>query len=156
MNGRWKAWLFVALIFAAGVLTGVAVMLGHTSAWMRPPSPRQMQHHWIAHLTDRLDLTPDQQAKIEPILATAEQKIHGVHRDELNRMSAIFQETNGQITPLLTPEQQQKFAQMQQEGPSDFPYHHHFGHGPDDHGPPPDGPPTADGTVSAAGVPPDR
>jgi Spy/CpxP family protein refolding chaperone len=74
----------------------------------------------LQHLTQMLNLTSDQQAKIKPILETESQQMEALHsdtsmsrEDRMAKMQSIHQATSSQITPILTSEQQQKWQQMQ-------------------------------------------
>ena len=133
-----KPWLILGLIFAAGLITGAALTVALRSEWMRPPGAVQMQRHWMQYLTTRLDLTPEQQTKIETILSAAGAKLKQVHEDEVGRISGIFRDTDAQITPLLTADQKANFAKMELERQHDFSHHMH--HGWREDGPPPGGP----------------
>src|SRR3954462_5561716 len=78
------------------------------------------QHGWkhgnpMEHLTKKLDLTPDQQTKVQPILDQAKPQMEAIHRDAMQKMKALHDSTMDQIRPLLTPEQQQKLDAMKQE-----------------------------------------
>jgi Spy/CpxP family protein refolding chaperone len=67
----------------------------------------------VERLTEGLNLTPDQQAKIQPIIAQAQPQIAEIHREAMQKMKAVMASTASQIRPLLTPEQQQKFDNNQ-------------------------------------------
>ena len=143
MLSRVKPWLLLALIFGVGMVTGASLAIALRSHFDHPPGGPQIRTHWMMHLTQRLNLTPDQQAKIQPILADAEQQILSVHRDEVGRVAQIIDQTNTQIAGILTPEQQVQLQQLGKEMdmyrdrmfPGDH-SHHHWG-GPDLHGGPP-------------------
>lgn len=123
MNIKLKPWLAMALIFAIGIITGIALSVGLHPHGAHLPGTKQMEHHWLDRMNDRLHLTPDQQSKIEPLLTQAGQQIKDVHKDEIGRISHIFEATDAQISPLLTPDQQAEFAKMQQERQNKF-FHH--------------------------------
>jgi Spy/CpxP family protein refolding chaperone len=86
-----------------------------------PMSPDQR----LQRLTQQLDLTSDQQAKIKPILEQDQQQMQAVHedssvsqQDKWGKMKQIRQSTDEQIKAVLNPEQQQKFAKMtERRGP---------------------------------------
>src|SRR5687768_17680879 len=63
----------------------------------------------VEHLTKSLDLTPDQQAKIQPIFDQAKPQVDAVRQDAMQKIRAIRENTQAQIRPILTPAQQQKF-----------------------------------------------
>jgi len=94
-----------------------------------PMSPDQR----LQMLTKQLNLTSDQQEKIKPILENESQQMQTLRQDSslsqedrMSKMRQIRQSTNDQIKPILTSDQQQKFAEMMS----------HQGHG-GMHGPPP-------------------
>jgi hypothetical protein len=87
-----------------------------------PPSPALKAHHHThnpqqetARLTKKLNLTADQSAKIEPILADRDQKIAALKNDTTispvvmkQQMKAIHQQTRQQLGTVLTPDQLQQ------------------------------------------------
>jgi Spy/CpxP family protein refolding chaperone len=67
----------------------------------------------IQHLTKTLNLTSDQQAKVQPILDQARPQIIAIHKEAMQKTQAVMAGTMSQIRPLLTPEQQTKFDAVQ-------------------------------------------
>ena len=67
----------------------------------------------LERLTEGLDLTPDQQAKIQPILDQTKPQIAAIHEEAMQKMKTVIDSTTSQIRPLLTPEQQKKFDAIQ-------------------------------------------
>jgi Spy/CpxP family protein refolding chaperone len=68
-------------------------------------------HQWgnvLEHMTKTLDLTPEQQAKIRPIIEQAKPQIAAIRQESRQKMKAIRDNIRSQIRPLLTPPQQQK------------------------------------------------
>ena len=73
-------------------------------------------HKWgnsLEHMTKTLDLTPEQQAKIGPILEQAKPQMKAAHQESKEKMKAVRDNVNAQIRPLLTPTQQQKWDKIQ-------------------------------------------
>ena len=66
----------------------------------------------IERMTKALDLTADQQAKIQPILDQAKPQIIAARKESRDKVKSIRENTQAQIRPLLTPPQQQKFDAM--------------------------------------------
>ena len=66
----------------------------------------------MEHLTKDLDLTPDQQAKVQPIVDQAKPQIQAIHQDAMQKTKAVMDNTMAQIRPLLTAEQQQKLDSL--------------------------------------------
>ena len=169
MSSKFKPWLLLGVIFIVGVVTGSALTIGLASRFIHPPGEQQMKLHWMARLTDRLNLTADQQAKIQPILTDAATKIQSLHRDEVERGSQIFKAANDQISDLLTPEQKVGLQKMESERekkfldhmrpwgapPRDGPGGMHR-HGGPDNGvmPPPPPPPAASDEQTTNAAPP--
>jgi Spy/CpxP family protein refolding chaperone len=69
--------------------------------------------HGIERLIEGLNLTPDQQAKVQPIINQAQPQIAAIHREAMQKMKAVVENTASQIRPLLTPEQQKKLDDNQ-------------------------------------------
>ena len=143
-----KPWLVLSLIFLVGALSGAALTFAFAPHGPHPPGDKQMEHRWLDHLTTRLGLTPDQRSKIAPILDAASGQIHSVHRDEVDRVGRIFDETHTKILAVLTPDQQTEFKKIEKERQDDFSRHRRsWGeHGPNggppghENSPPPDQP----------------
>ena len=67
----------------------------------------------MGHLTKALNLSPDQQSKVQPLLDQARPQIIAIHKDAMEKTHAIIDKTMSQIRPVLTPEQQKKFDALQ-------------------------------------------
>jgi hypothetical protein len=70
-------------------------------------------------LSKQLNLSSDQQQQIKPILENESQQMQSLHsdtslsqQDRMGKMQAIRENTNSQIKPILTPDQQAKWQQM--------------------------------------------
>lgn len=64
--------------------------------------------HPFEHMTKELNLTADQQAKVQPILDKAKPQLQAIHQDAMQKAKLVLDSTMDQVRPLLTPEQQQK------------------------------------------------
>jgi Spy/CpxP family protein refolding chaperone len=67
----------------------------------------------LEQLTDGLNLTPEQQAKVQPLIDQAKPQISEIHREAMQKIKAVVTSTASQIRPLLTPEQQKKLDENQ-------------------------------------------
>src|SRR5690242_13537379 len=67
----------------------------------------------MEHLTKSLNLTADQQTKVQPLLDQAKPQIIAIHKDAMQKTQAIMDKTMSQIRPMLTAEQQTKFDALQ-------------------------------------------
>jgi Spy/CpxP family protein refolding chaperone len=125
MSSKLKPWLVLAIIFIAGILTGVSLTIGLGPHFKRPPEQHGSKDHLFDFLTQRLKLTADQQAKVQPITTDAETKLHSLHHEELERGSQIFKAMDDQISVLLTPQQQAELQQVEGEREKMFSGHMH-------------------------------
>jgi len=143
MSPKLKPGLVLAVIFIAGALSGAALTLAlapHVLRHLHPHDPSHMKSDIMAGLTRDLNLTPDQQAKIEPIIGEAARELEEVHHDEVQRVSHIISLANDQMTPILTPDQKAQLDKLKAEGGAGmfFGHPHGFGQpGFHDAGPPP-------------------
>jgi Spy/CpxP family protein refolding chaperone len=67
----------------------------------------------LEQLTEGLNLTPDQKAKVRPIIDQAQPQVAAIHREARQKMTAVIDSTASQIRPLLTPEQQKRLDENQ-------------------------------------------
>ena len=100
-----------------------------------PPSPDQQ----LSHLTQMLNLSSDQQAKIKPILEDQSKEMQALHQDtslsredRFSKMQEIQKNSHAQIREVLNSDRQQKFDTMMKNrmGP------HHGGPGAGGQNPP--------------------
>ncbi|OOG57884.1 hypothetical protein B0E48_06370 [Rhodanobacter sp. C03] len=82
------------------------------------PDPRRQ----TARLSRKLQLTPAQAARIEPILQSRQQQMQQLRadntlapRDRRTKMRSIMQDSNNQLQAVLTDSQKQQYQQMQQQ-----------------------------------------
>jgi len=126
-----KPWLIMALIFGVGMVAGGSLVIAfHPGAPLNPPGEQQIRAHWMMHLTHRLHLTPDQEAKIEPIIADAVNHIQAQHDEEVGKFGQIMDAANEKIALILTPDQQAMLKKMMSERPHEFPGRPHPWEGP--------------------------
>ena len=101
-------------------LTAACVALLATASFGQAPDAASKdgdRHSWrhqkrgnpVEHLTKALDLTPDQQAKIQPIFDQAKPQLKAARQESMQRVKAIREDIQAKIRPILTPAQQQKF-----------------------------------------------
>jgi protein CpxP len=107
--------------------TSLALALSSTLAFAQQtttPAPAAKRHahnpqRETARLTKKLNLTADQSAKLEPILAARDQKIAALTNDTSispeamkQQMRTIRQQTRQQLATVLTPDQMQQLHSM--------------------------------------------
>ena len=67
----------------------------------------------MGHLTKALNLTAEQQSKVQPLIDQARPQIVAIHKDAMDKTHAVIDKTMSQIRPILTPDQQKKFDALQ-------------------------------------------
>lgn len=123
-NTRWS-------ILAVLMLSAAGLTFAQPSQESQAPTPNQhagVQHNGesvdqhLQMLSEKLNLTDDQEAKLKPIVQDLMQQTKAVHDDsslspeqKRTKMKSIHESFHDQINAVLTPEQQTKFKQMQRE-----------------------------------------
>src|SRR5438094_40604 len=132
------------LLFVLVLMFGLC-LTGYAQSDQQQPSQTQGEHHGmghgrgaaanpdqeLAHLTQALNLTSDQQAKIKPILEDSSKQMQSVHQDtslsqqdRSAKMQEIHNNLSTQVREVLTPDQQTKFDSMMKN------HGHHGGQNP--------------------------
>ena len=131
---HWRIWLAFAIVFAAGVTLGVlagksAVMSGGGKSIAAPArstdvGPRKtgpavrgcgsghMKERLLAHFSKKLDLTPEQKKKVEPILDAMTKRIEAIHKEKFPEIKKTISESMSEIESLLSPEQKKALETM--------------------------------------------
>jgi Spy/CpxP family protein refolding chaperone len=138
--------IFTSLACAASLTLGTAAQaqtstptLSGTSAPACTPGAWKGHHGGphkeggvLEHLTAALSLSGSQQAQIAPILEAAKPQMKAIHEQAQAARKTLIDSTASQITPLLSPDQQTKFAELVQKfeagpgpgGPRHLGHHH--------------------------------
>lgn len=100
-----------------------------SAATQQQPADQQGRHHSFdphkaaQRIGKRLNLTEDQTAKLEPILATQQQKMAALRSDtsltrdqRLEQFKTIHQDTKSQLATILTPDQLEQLQSMHRHG----------------------------------------
>jgi hypothetical protein len=109
---RGKVIAYMAALFLAGAATG-SLITYHLPR--QSDSKPDITADLRARLKTKLDLTPAQQEKIDPLVQKAGAKMTGIRVNSIESFSAALAELNAQIAPELTPEQKEKLAGMDKE-----------------------------------------
>ena len=96
---------------------------------LAPTSSAQNKGAKLQAISQQLNLTPQQKAKILPILADEAPKVQAIKDDhsfsrmqKMQRIKAIHQQNDPQMKAILSPEQYQKLQAMRHKSISDA-YH---------------------------------
>ena len=103
--------LVVVLTFTAGAMVGVFAshMMILRGAHGAPFFPTTAM---VNRLDRRLDLTDAQRAQVEQIIRRRHANIDKLWSDMRPRMRTEIEQTNAEISRILTPEQRKKFDQL--------------------------------------------
>ena len=105
--------IIVLVTFVAGAFTGIFVdhllLRGHR---LGPRAHRAAAHVMLSRLDRHLDLTDDQEKKIDEILRRRHDRITEMWEGVRPQVSKEIEATNAEIERLLTPEQREKFAKL--------------------------------------------
>jgi protein CpxP len=122
-NSRWSI-LTILMLLAAGLTFAQPSQESQTPT----PDKHPGMHHeesadqHLQMLSEKLNLTDDQKAKLRPILQDQMLQMKAVREDsslsqeqKRAKMKSIHESSHDQINAVLTPEQQAKFEQMRKE-----------------------------------------
>ena len=93
-----------------------AIALGGFIVVQAQPGPGGAGHghaFGLKGITDKLNLTADQQTKVQPILDAAKPQIVAIHQEAMQKMQTVMSSTMSQIRPLLNADQQTKLDAIQ-------------------------------------------
>lgn len=112
--------IFLPAVLAITFTSGLA--LAQASSPTATPQVRRHAHNphrEAMKMSQKLNLSADQTAKLEPILANRDQKVTSLRsntalspQDMKTQMHAIRKETRQQLNAVLTPEQMQQLKTM--------------------------------------------
>ena len=66
-------------------------------------------------MTENLNLTPEQKTKVQPIIDQAKPQIENIRREAMQKTKAVMDNLRAQIRPMLTPDQQKKLEDAQND-----------------------------------------
>jgi len=106
--------LLLLTAVVALVLGGLAIAFAEVGPGPGPDGHQGCGGHGLGlqHMTKALNLTPEQQAKVQPIVDQTRPQIMAIHRDAMQKAHAVIDQAMSQIRPLVTPEQQKKLDDL--------------------------------------------
>jgi Spy/CpxP family protein refolding chaperone len=114
--GKLKLGLYVLAIFLAGGGSGALVawnLCRRTPAAPLPPA--EIGARLRARFQSRLNLTPEQAQKIDPMIDQAMRRVEAIRQQTANHVFANVSNLHGQVLTVLTPEQQERFEELERE-----------------------------------------
>jgi Spy/CpxP family protein refolding chaperone len=142
MNGalKWKLAFAFLLVFGAGVTTGCLFGALHLKKRhiIGPPHSGDVAGKMREHFRKALDLTPDQEAKILPVIDATSTRLEAIRLETAERVRAVMAESKREIAPQLSPEQQEKLDRLEAHHRKIMIHHgfHHRKHNHKDKPPP--------------------
>jgi Spy/CpxP family protein refolding chaperone len=114
---KWKLAFAFLLVFVAGGMTGAYVGLHHLRhhVILGPPHSGDVPDRMREHLRRTLNLTPEQETKVAPIVEATSTKLETIRVETAERVRTVMEDSKKEIAPLLTPEQQKKLDKLESE-----------------------------------------
>ncbi|PYI69992.1 MAG: hypothetical protein DMF08_12630 [Verrucomicrobia bacterium] len=111
---QWKLIAGFLLVFVAGGITGAFVGGSYARRhFFELHHPERIGGRMKERLRAELNLTPEQVAKISPIIDKTIAQLRDIRRDTGRRVHEIIADAHHQMAAQLTDEQRQKLTQME-------------------------------------------
>lgn len=111
---QWKLIAGFVLVFIAGGMTGAFLAASYARhAFFGVHQPGLMATRMKERLRSELNLTPDQVARISPIVDKMSGQLEQIRMETAHRVHETFQEAHREMAANLTPEQQRKLKDME-------------------------------------------
>ena len=111
---KGKVILYLTAIFVVAAAAGTVA--GYSLAKQkRPPGPPRLQDmamHLRAKFQSKLELTPEQMAKLDPLLDQTFKEVGAAHLRNMRETGKLFDALNERMSEFLTPKQQQALLEM--------------------------------------------
>jgi Spy/CpxP family protein refolding chaperone len=114
--GKRKFATYVLVIFLAGAGSGALV------AWqvsrrmpVAPLTPAEIGVRLRARFQTRLDLTPEQRQKVDPMIDQAMLRVETIRQETASHVFANVSQLHEQVLTVLTPEQKTRFEELERE-----------------------------------------
>jgi Spy/CpxP family protein refolding chaperone len=111
---QWKLIAGFVLVFIAGGITG-AFVGGERAhhAFFRGPHRGFIKERMGEHLRRELKLTPEQVAKISPMIDKASAELEAIRMDTVRRVHEAMRQSHAEMADILTDEQRAKMKEME-------------------------------------------
>jgi Spy/CpxP family protein refolding chaperone len=131
---QWKLIAGFILVFIAGGMTGAFIAASHSRhMFIVSHRPELMAQRMRERLRHELKLTPEQLAKISPIIDKSTTQLEEIRMETGRRVHETFVQAHREMAANLTEEQRAKLQQLEAR--------HRQWHGMHGSHPPPEGPP---------------
>ncbi len=113
---KWKSILLLLVVFLAGLAVGIVGtrIIVRRAVQQAIAHPERVQHLVERDLVRKLQLAPDQQAKLQEILTGARDHLRALRQEYQPQSLAVLRAADGQIMALLSPEQMARYENFKQ------------------------------------------
>jgi hypothetical protein len=113
---KWKLGLYVLVLFLAGGGTG-ALMTWQVCrrTTVAPLPPAEIGARLRARFQTRLDLTPEQVQKIDPMIDQAMRRVETIRQETASHVFANVSNLHAQVVTVLKTDQKARFEELERE-----------------------------------------
>jgi hypothetical protein len=113
---HWKMIIGLMAIFGAGVGTGgVGTILLLQRIFSKPLATQRWADDKLADLDRKLKLSPEQKAKIRPIIVTAAERLKAIGGEASDQIIVTAVQAHADVAKELTPEQTIEFNKLRKQ-----------------------------------------
>jgi hypothetical protein len=110
---HWKMIVGLMAIFGTGVGTGgVGMIVLLHKVFTSPVSTQRWVDDKMADLDRKLKLTPEQKAKIRPIVTAAAERFRAIGGETFEKLVVTAEQAHADVAKELNPQQQAEFNKM--------------------------------------------
>ena len=114
--GKRRLAIYVLAIFLAGAGSGALVAWQVCRRTPVPPlTPAEIGTRLRAQFQSRLDLTPEQRQKVDPMIDQAMLRVETIRQETASHVFANVSQLHEQMLTVLTPEQKTRFEALERE-----------------------------------------
>ena len=110
-KNKWQVRVAAAIIFVLGFTAGILALNVYRGLARDGRGPGNR----MDELAERLNLTPDQKAKVQEIFSDTREQLRAVRRESEPKLEEIRRQADGRLQTVLTPEQWQQFQKIKDE-----------------------------------------
>lgn len=111
---KWKLIVGFVLVFVAGGMTGAFLGASHARhLFFAQPHRGMMSQRMRDHYREQLNLTPEQVAKISPIIDKTAAQLEQIRHETGQRVHELFTEAHHEMAAHLSDEQRAKLQAME-------------------------------------------
>lgn len=115
MKKKWQVILVFVGVFLAGAVVGSVVSVRYVREMARQRrAPDQFAPQMMKRFAEHLDLTPEQRAKIIPIVNRCSDSIRTLRRQGLSETAALMERMHEDVSRELNGEQREKLNEMRE------------------------------------------